>query len=60
MKKVRRKRRPLTVTVNPQVVKEAKALGLNLSVVAERAYREAINRLKGGRRAERSRVEISA
>lgn len=51
MKEVKRKRQPLTITVNPKVVKEAKALGLNLSVVAENAYREAIARLKGKRRA---------
>lgn len=49
MKKVRRKRQPLTITVNPKVIKEAKALGLNLSVVAENALKEAISRLKGKR-----------
>lgn len=48
MKEVRRKRMPLTLTVDPKVVKEAKALGLNLSVVAENAFKEAIKRLKGG------------
>lgn len=52
MKEVRRKRQPLTITVDPKVVKEAKALGLNLSVVAERAYREAISRLKGEKHAK--------
>ena len=52
MKKVKRKRKPLTITVNPQVVKEAKELGFNLSVVAERAYREAITRLKGEKHAK--------
>jgi post-segregation antitoxin (ccd killing protein) len=52
MKEVKRKRQPLTITVNPQVVKDAKALGLNLSVVAERAYREAISRLKGEKHAK--------
>lgn len=52
MKKVRRKRQPLTITVNPKVIKEAKALGLNLSVISENALKEAISRLKGKRRAE--------
>ena len=52
MKKVRRKRQPLTITVNPKVIKKARALGLNLSVVAERAYVEAIARLKGKRETE--------
>lgn len=47
MKKVRRKRMPLTITVDPKIVKEAKALGLNLSMVAENAFREMIARLKG-------------
>jgi len=50
MKEVKRKRQPLTITVNPKVIKEAKALGLNLSVVAENAFKEAISRLKGKRR----------
>jgi len=49
MKKVKRKRLPLTITVNPKVTTEARALGLNLSVVAENAFKEAIARLKGKR-----------
>lgn len=49
MKEVKRKRQPLTITVNPKVIKEAKALGLNLSVVSENALKEAIARLKGKR-----------
>ncbi len=50
MKEAKRKRQPLTITVNPKVVREAKALGLNLSVVSENALKEAIARLKGVRK----------
>jgi len=43
----RGKKKNVVIYLDPEVVKEAKELGLNISKVCENALKEAIRRLKG-------------
>ena len=47
MKRPNRKRQVTTITLGPEVVKEAREAGLNISRVAETAIKQALERLKG-------------
>jgi hypothetical protein len=42
-----REKKNVVIYLDPEIVKEAKELGLNISKIAENALREAISRLKG-------------
>ena len=43
----RGKKKNVVIYLDPEIVKEAKELGLNISRICENALREAIRRLKG-------------
>jgi len=49
MKRPKRKRQVTALTLDPEVVKEARELGLNISKVAENALKGAISALKRGK-----------
>ena len=42
------KKKNVVIYLNPEIVKEAKELGLNISKISENALKEAIRRLRGG------------
>jgi len=46
-KKYNQRKKNVVIYLDPEVVKEAKDLGLNISKVSENALKEAIRRLKG-------------
>ena len=47
VKKLMRRKQKVTINLEPQIVKKAKELGLNISKVSENALKEYIKRLEG-------------